>query len=164
MSFKLYELTEMYHNVLEVIESDEGDNEDLEKALSTIEGDIEDKAENIAKLIKNIDADIKALRGEENRLASKRKSLANKQKNIKEYMEHHLEAIGIDKVKTPIFTVAIQNNPPSVNFTDKDLIPEKYKEEVITTKIPKKAILDDLKEGIEVPGTEIKQTRSLRIR
>ena len=70
----------------------------------------------------------------------------------------------IDRVQGDLFTVTLQNNPPSVRFIDEDLIPGKYKETEIVTKIPKKAILDDLKEGIEIPGTEMVQNKSLRIR
>lgn len=162
--FKLYELTEMYENIWELIGDDEVDLDSLELALESIEDNIEVKAESMAKLIKEIDGDMATLKEEEQRLAKKRRTLDNKQKNIKSYLENQLTVMGKDKVKTPLFTVAMQNNPPSVKFIDEDLIPEQYKERIETIKIPKKAILDDIKAGIEVPGTEFVQTRSLRIR
>ena len=124
---KLYELTEMYQNVWNLIEDEDVDIESLEMALNQIEENIELKAEGMAKLIKSIDGDIAALKEEENRLAKKRKTLENKQKNIKTYLEYQLIGMGIDKVKTPLFTVALQNNPPSVRFIDEALIPEQYK-------------------------------------
>lgn len=164
MSFKLYELTDMYRGLWETIGDEEVDLDAMEVALKAVEDNIENKAENMAKLIKGIDGDIATLKTEEDRLYKKRKALANKQKSIKEYLEYQLTALELDKVSTPLFTVAMQNNPQTVVFTDENLIPEKYKEEVVTVKIPKKKILDDLKEGIEVAGTEIRQTRSLRIR
>lgn len=164
MSFKLYELTEMYENIWDLVGDEEVDLDALEVALAGIEDNIESKAESMAKLVKGIDGDVTILKEEEKRLAKKRKALQNKQKNIKTYLELQLKAMNMSKVKTPLFTVALQNNPQSVQFTDEDLIPDKYKEEIITVKIPKKAILDDIKAGIEVPGTEIKQTKSLRIR
>lgn len=163
-NFKLYELTEMYENIWDLIGDDEVDLYALEVALTSIEDNIETKAESMAKLIKGIDGDIATLKDEEQRLAKKRRTLDNKQKNIKAYLENQLTAIGKDKVKTALFTVAMQNNPPSVKFIDEDLIPEKYKERIETIKIPKRAILYDIKEGIEVPGTEMVRTRSLRIR
>lgn len=162
--FKLYELTEMYQNIWDLIGDEEVDLDDMELALSSIEDNIESKAENTAKLIKGIDGDINILKEEESRLAKKRKALENKQKNIKQYLEMQLRTMEIDKIKTPLFTVALQNNPPSVRFIDEDLIPGKYKESIVTIKIPKKQILDDIKAGMEVPGTEFVQTKSLRIR
>lgn len=161
---KLYELTEMYQNVWNLIEDEEVDIESLEIALNQIEENIEAKAEGMAKLIKSIDGDIAALKEEENRLAKKRKTLENKQKNIKTYLEYQLVGMGIDKVKTPLFTVALQNNPPSVRFVNEDLIPESYKVRTELVSIPKKMILDDIKEGKEVAGVEVVQSKSLRIR
>lgn len=162
--FKMYELTEMYHNIWDLVGDDEVDLDALEKALSSIEDNIEIKAESMAKLVKGIDGDIAALKEEENRLAKRRKSLENKQVNIKQYLENQLNVMGIDKVKTPLFTVALQNNPPSVNILNEDLIPEQYKKSVTTVSIVKKDLLDDLKQGLIVEGAEIKQGKSLRIR
>ena len=162
--FKLYELTGMYQNLWEVIEDEDVDLDALEIALSTLEDNIEMKSESIAKFVKSMDGNIATLREEEKRLASKRKALENKQISMKGYLENQLTQIGRDKVVTALFTIAMQNNPPSVKFINEDLIPEQYKERIETVKIPKKAILDDIKAGIEVPGTEYVQTRSLRIR
>lgn len=164
MSFKLYELAEMYKNIWDLVEDDEIDLETLETALSQVEDNLETKAENMAKLIKGIDGDINTLKEEENRLAKKRRALENKQKNIKEYLEMQLKVMEIDKVKTPLFTVALQKNPPSVNIIDEDLIPEQFKKTVTTTSVVKKDLLDALKNGEVIEGAEIKQGRSLRIR
>lgn len=164
MSFKLYELTEMYKNIWDLVEDDEVDLDTLETALSQVEDNLEVKAENIAKLIKGIDGDIDTLKAEEKRLADKRRVLENKQKNIKGYLENQLRVMGIDKVKTPLFTVALQKNPPSVEIVNEDLIPEQFKKTVTTTTIVKKDLLEALKSGQVIEGAEIKQGKSLRIR
>lgn len=162
--FKLYELTEMYQNIWDLVNDEEADLEGLEIALGSIEENIESKAENTAKLIKTIEGNVSVIKEEERRLAAKRRTLENKVKNIKQYLEMQLKAMEIDRVQGELFTVALQNNPPSVKFLDEDLIPEKYKEVETIVKIPRKAILDDLREGIEVPGVEMVQNKSLRIR
>jgi transcriptional regulator of heat shock response len=158
---KLYELTANYAHVLEMAE--EIGMEDLKDTLESIQDAIEDKAENIAKLIKCWEADAKAIKEEEQRLADRRKSLENKIASTKEYLQNQLEVSGLQKVKRPTITVAIQNNPPSVDIADESLIPTDY---MIPQphKIDKKAILLHLKEGITVDGCSIKQTRSVRIR
>lgn len=162
--FKLYELTEMYQNIWDLVNDEEADLEGLELALGSIEEGIEGKAENTAKLIKSIEGNISVLKEEEQRLQKKRRAMENKIKGIKEYLEMQLKVMEIDKIQGELFTVALQNNPPSVRFTDEDLIHEKYKESIVTVKIPKKQILDDIKAGVEVPGAEFIQTKSLRIR
>lgn len=163
-NFKLYELTEMYQNIWDLVGDDEVDLDALEIALSNIEDNIEVKAESMAKMIKSIDGNVTALEEEEKRLAGRRKALENKQDGMKKYLENHLKFMGIDKIKTPIFTVALQNNPPSVNVLDEDKIPEQFKKTVTTVSVVKKDLLEALKSGQVIEGAEIKQEKSLRIR
>ena len=77
---KLYELTDDFKQVQQMIE--EG-HEGLEDTLESIELAIEDKLENIARLIKNIEGDIAAFKAEEKRLAERRRTLENEVKNLK---------------------------------------------------------------------------------
>lgn len=159
---KLYELTEAYRNIENIMSDEDADVETLKKALEEVEDNIENKAENIAKLVRNIDSDIKALKDEEKRLAERRKALENKQKNVKKYLEYQLKSLKIDKVKTGLFTVSIQNNAPSVKITNEEEIPESFFK--YTKSISRKDILQVLKDGQEVPGAELKRTKTLRIR
>ena len=161
--FKLYELTEMYQNISNLIEEN-ADNETLEKALDEITDNIQTKAENMAKLIKSIEGNINVLKEEEKRLQTKRRALENKISSIKEYLEEQLKAMDLKKVQGNLFTVSIQKNPQSVNILNEDLIPEKFKITKTTTSIDRRELLAALKEGQEVEGAEIKQTESLRIR
>lgn len=158
---KLYELTENYLRVLELAE--EMEPELLRDTLESIQESIEDKAENTAKLIKSLEADVKAIKEEEKRLADRRKALEKKIENIKDYLQEQLELAGIDKVKRPTITVSIQNNPPSVRVVNEELIPSHF---MIPQppKLDKKGILEKLKNGENVPGVELAQGRSLRIR
>lgn len=145
--FKLYELTEIYENVWEMVNDEEVDLDELEETLKIIEDSIEAKAENTAKLIKSIEGNVETLREEEKRLYSKRRALENKIKGLKGYLEHELTIMGKDKVQGKLFTVAMQNNPPTVKFIDEDIIPEKYKERSEVVEIPKRAILNDIKKA-----------------
>lgn len=160
--FKLYELTEMYQNILNLID-DGAENEEFTKALEQINDNLETKALSMARLVKSIDSNVIVLKEEEKRLGTRRKALENKVDNIKEYLQFELEKTGIDNIKDDLFSIRLQNNPPSVKFTDENLIPGKYKQIETIIKIPKKAILDDLKAGVEIAGVKMVQGRSLRI-
>jgi uncharacterized protein YlxW (UPF0749 family) len=157
---KLYELTTNYLSLMEMAE--EMDTDTLKDTLESIEEEINDKAENIAKLIKNLNADVDALKIEEKRLADRRKSLENKVTHLKEYLQNQLEVAGLDKVKRPTLTISIQNNPPSVKVLDEKLLSDYMIP--VEPKLDKKAILTALKEGMEVSGAELQQTRGVRIR
>ncbi|CAM3734543.1 siphovirus Gp157 family protein [Mesobacillus zeae] len=158
---RLYELSNSFTQLLEM--ADVMDPEVFQDTLQSIEEAIEDKAENMAKLIRCLEADAKAIKEEEQRLADRRKTIENRISNAKDYLQNQLEVAGLDKIKRPTVTISIQNNPPSVFVKDESLIPSHYMVPVAPN-LDKKAVLQFLKEGGEVPGCEIQQLRSVRIK
>ena len=160
---KLYELTENYLNLQELLENEEISKEMVIDALDNVGEELEAKAENIAKLIKTLEIDITGYKAEETRLALKRKSLENRVKSLKEYLDNAMKVTGKTKFKGQLFSFSIQKNTPSVNVLDEKLIPEEYFIPQEPT-LDKKRLLTDMKNGTDVPGAEIKQTESLRIR
>lgn len=154
---KLYEITQAYENLASL-----EDKEEVGKYLDLIEDEFNQKAENTVKVIKNIGADIKALRDEEKRLAQKRKSLQSNQDWLKFYLQNNMERLGDKKIKAGIFNINIQKNPPSVNIKDEELIADDYF--ITERKIDKKKLKEDLKDGKEIDGAELTQGESLRIR
>ncbi len=160
---RLYELTEAYQNVSSLIEMGLPD-EEISQVLDTIEGAIEEKAGNIVMMMQNFDGDIVAIKAEEERLYARRKALENKKTAMKMYLEENFKRIGLDKVKTATHTISIQNNPPSVNILDVNLLPKNYQKHIDEWQPDKKMILEAIKSGQEVTGAEMVQTRSLRIR
>lgn len=161
---KLYEITERYQN-LEMIwdNADENLKEILLSSLEEIKEEFNEKALNLVKYIKNIESDIDGFKAEEKRLESRKKSLENQKESIKEYLYNEMVKIGQKKADLGLFKLNIQNNPASVNVIDEKLIDKKYLIQQ-EPKIDKKAILNDLKNNIEVKGCEIHQRESLRIK
>lgn len=157
---KLYELSQNYQMVLDMIEDG---NEEYLDTLESLGEALEEKAENTAKLIKSLDAQTEVIKAEEKRLADRRRALENKAKRMKDYLQENLEAAGIKKVKGQLLTVAIQKNPPSLNVVDESLIDQSYFVEQKPV-LDKKALLQAIKDGAEVEGAELKQTEGVRIR
>ncbi|MCG6184272.1 siphovirus Gp157 family protein [Anoxybacillus sp. LAT_38] len=124
---------------------------------------MEEKVENIAKLIRNLEADAKIIKEEEQRLAERRRAIEAKVDKLKTYLQEQLETAGLQKVKRPTITVAIQVNPPSVDVIDETAIPSDF---LIPqpSKLDKKSILERLKNGEAIPGVTLKQTKGVRIR
>lgn len=155
----LYELSQNYLAVQEMdLEEDV-----LRDTLDSIEEAIEDKAVNIAKWIRNLEADKKAFEEEEKRFKEKKQAADNRIKSLKLYLEDNMRLTGKTKFKAGFFSFAIQNNPPSVEVFDEALIPKQF---LIAqpVKIDRAGIKELLKAGEEVPGAELKQTKGLRIR
>lgn len=155
----LYELSLAFQEVQNM----DLDPEVMKDTLDSIEDAIENKAENIAKLIRNLESDVSAYKEEEDRLKTKRQATENKVKWLKTYLEDNMKLTGKTKFKSGMFNFSIQKNPASVNIIDKKIIPEEFLIQQ-PPKVDKTSLKEILKRGIEVPGVELKQKEGLRIR
>ena len=118
----LYELSLAFQEVQNM----DLDPEVMKDTLDSIEDAIESKAENIAKLIRNLESDVSAYKEEEDRLKTKRQSTENKVKWLKTYLEDNMKLTGKTKFKSGMFNFSIQKNPACVNITDEKAIPEEF--------------------------------------
>lgn len=160
---KLYEISERYRNIQELLDNPELPDEDIRMALDSIGEEFNTKAENVAKVISSMLADAEGIKKEIERLQERKKVVENRVKGLKNYIYEQMQATGKKKIKGTLFTLAIQKNAPSVNVVDENVIPEQYKVPQ-PYKLDKKAILADLKQDVKIDGVEIKQGTSLRIR
>lgn len=159
---KLYELTQNYLNLQDLFENEEIGEEIIDSALKKVKDSIEEKAENYAMIIKNLEAQAEICEKEERRLANKKVVLRNKAKKLKDNLQECMLTIDKPKIKGKLFSFIIQKNAPSVSILDENLIPEEFmKTERI---VVKQDILNALKRGKEVKGAALKQSKSLRIR
>ena len=156
---KLYELTNDYLKVLAMAEDDEDGCIDT---LESIEFEIEEKAENIAKIMAELQGSVDMLKKEEERLSAKRKVLENNSKRLKQYLEEQMLLTGKVKFKTELFSFGIQKNAPSLDVTSEENIPEEFY--VIERKLNRTDLLKAIKAGLEIDGVGTKQSESLRIR
>ena len=125
----IYELTDAYKTVEDMLYDGETDEQTIMDTLEAIDGEIEEKADNYAKLIKNLQADAMALKAEEERMYARRKSLENKAQRLKDRLQANLEFIGKTKFKTLLFSFSITKNggKQPLSITDNlDEIPGKY--------------------------------------
>lgn len=158
----IYEIKREYEVLTSYLEDNDLDKEVFKEAFLSIEGSLSDKCENYVKLIKNLEGDIEAHKGEEKRLNEKRKAMENKVIRLKQTIYEVLKEMKIESLKAGTFSLRIQANGPSVEIVSLDIIPEVYKSYEV--KLDKKGILEDLKLGKLIEGAEIRQSESLRIR
>lgn len=156
----LYKLTQNYQNVLEIAE--QLDAETLKDTLDSIDEAINDKVENTAYVIKQLDANVAAIDTEIKRLQAMKSAQSNNAKNLKLYIQESMEKVGLDKVQGNLIKVAIQNNPASVVVTDEKKLAKYFVEQ--PPQLNKTILKQDLKNGLEVDGAELQSTRSIRIR
>lgn len=158
----LYELEDSLKLIQSMIE-DGADEVIFDEALANIKLDLSDKLEGYAMVIKNIESDVEGYKAEEKRLSTRRKSMENKIIRMKENMQSAMIAANERKIQGEKFTFTVQKNPPSLNLVDESIVPKEFLVEAAPT-IDKKAIMERLKNDEVVPGAEIRQGESIRIR
>lgn len=168
----LYDLTINLLSLMDMLYDQDIDEDQLLTACEAVELEIEEKADGYAKIMKEMDGTIAAMKAEEQRIKAKRTALENRQGMLKDNLETSMRAIGKTKFKTDLFSFHIQKNPPSLQiekpkaFIDwcrkedrEDLL--KCKDPEINTAAVKEAILKD---GEIIDGAKVVRGEGLRIR
>ena len=114
---KLYELTNDYRALMNAIDNDEIPEEAVNDTLEAITGEIEVKADEIACLLKNLNADIAAFKAEETRLAERRKQKERMYERIKKYLSEELLKANVTSVDTARNKISFRRSE-SVSIAD----------------------------------------------
>lgn len=128
MSISLYEMTAEWQRVNEMLNDPEVPEEAIFDTIEMIELDMGVKAENYAKLIKELESNATIIDGEIKRLRSRRESLENRAAALKANLENMMRVTGRTSFKTPLFSFSIQENGgPRPVVIQSELIPNEYR-------------------------------------
>ena len=158
----LYELTSEYLEVLDMMEDDSTEEKVIKDTLDSISGEIEDKADNIAKAIKSLKTEAEIIERESKRLTARKKMLLNNADRLKRYLEKSMIATNKRKFKTPLFTFGIRTNQPTLVIDNEKKVPKKYILEQ-KPKFDNAALKEYLKEH-KVTYAHLEASESLQIR
>lgn len=162
----LYEITQDYMTILAMMEDPELDPQTLADTMEAVEGELEVKAENYAKVIRNLEADVAGIKAEIDRLSERKKTIENNIKRMKEALQFSMETTGKTKFKTELFSFGIRKNAPAVVIDADELVKVPLKYLVAQEpKIDKVKIKEDLKAGVNLDGVaHLESGSSLSIR
>ena len=175
---KFYELAEQYNEIRAMLDSGVAVTEDaqdydyeqaLRDTLDGIGGELEDKAADIAVIIKEMNAEAAALREEEYNLAERRRAKENRVRWLTQYLADNMLAAGLAKVDKPRATLSFRKSK-GVKIDDEEgfiLWAETARQSRflnVKTTVNKTAIRDALKAGDELPGAVIEERQSLQIK
>ncbi|WP_240927585.1 siphovirus Gp157 family protein [Paenibacillus thiaminolyticus] len=122
---RLYDLTEQYTVLLELAREG-GEGVDYAEMLEGMEGVISEKLDGYCKIVRSLEAEAEALKAETLRLSQRRTSLENNIARIKEAMKGGMLRIGMDKHKSPLFSVAVSKPRDRVEVTNVLAVPSEY--------------------------------------
>ena len=165
---KLYEIANEYLALVEAIENEEIPEEAVADTLEAITAEIEDKADNIACLMKSLNAEALAIREEEKRLAKRRQAKERVAERCKEYLSDMLQKVGIDKVETTRNKITFRKSEAvevdEVAFINWAMT---NRDDLLTYSAPtanKTEIKKALKDGAEIVGAVLRVNQNIQIK
>lgn len=154
----LYELSHELNSLRISVDDENLNTELIENELAQVQIEFDDKVEAIAKMMLELKANEKILATEIERLETRKKVVKGKYDWFKTYLTIEMGTAKVDKVKRPLVTVSLRDNPKqTVNILDAAIIPHEYCKHIPESYVPdKELILDHMKEtGEVVKGVEI---------
>lgn len=166
---KLYELTNDYLALLNAIDNDEIPEEAIADTLEAITASIEDKADSIACMLKNLDAECKAIKAEEERLAERRKAKEKSHERIKQYLSDTLLQAGLTNIETARNRITFRKSEKVELFDAAAFIEwaQSSRDDLLTYSAPKAnltAIKAAIKDGAVIVGAELRANQNIQIK
>lgn len=159
----LYELNQNYEKVLNMLYDEDIDEQMVFDTLESIEGEIEDKADGYAKIIKELEAKRDARKVEAKRLTENAKVFDNRVNTLKQNLFNTMKSTGKTKFATNLFSFNIAKNGGKQALTIDGDVPPEYQKVIIENDNEK--IRADLEAGKELPFAHLEpRGESLRIK
>ncbi len=162
----LYSLTEQYRSLNALAEGEADIPEEvLRDTLEALGGELQVKAQNVARFILNQEAMAEAIENAAEQMHARAKRLRSRTAYTRQYLLVNMQSAGLSRIESPEVVIATRKNPASVVVFDEHALPAEF----ITQKPPpppapdKRAIGDALKAGREVPGARLEQGMRLTI-
>lgn len=161
----LYALADQYKQLAERLASLDLDAQTVADTIeaSGLTDEFAEKATGIEIVARTLEMHTPAIDAEIERLTALKKHRQKTAAGLREYLKTHMLATGITKIDAPLFKIQLQNNPPSVDVFEPDLIPLEFMVQPETPPMTpnRKAIAKAIKEGKDVQGCRLTQTQRL---
>ena len=166
----LFALVEQHRSLLALADSEADIPEEvINDTLEGLQGELQVKAQSVARFIANQDAMADAIDNAAAAMAVRAKRLRSRTEYLRNYLLVNMQAAGIQKLDSPELVVQVKKNPPAVVVFDEASVPAEF---MVTPAPPppppprpnKAAIKDALKSGVEVPGCRLEQGVRLEVK
>lgn len=164
--FEAFELAAQYRQLAELLAERHDDEQLIADTLESISGPLDDRLENLAKMVRNIDAAVSGVEKTIVSLEARQAALSRAAERGRKLILELMLAARREKVTTALFSLSVRKNPPVVVVDNEAALPSAYLHhpEPPPPTPNKKAIAASLKAGIAVPGAHAEQGVRLEIR
>lgn len=147
----IYEIADQYKDFLTALEDVELDEEAIKDTLESFDGVFETKADSYAKIISALNDDVENIDKEIKRLQSRKSTIQNNIKRMKDVLMFIMKEIGKTKFKTSLYSFSVARNggmPPVNILVDPKDLPKEF--QIIDIKADKKKIAEYLNDNQQV--------------
>lgn len=124
----LYELTGQYMQLFQLMEDPDIDEQAIRDTLEGMDGEYDDKIDGWCRVIKSIEAEMKALKEESKRLAERSKGLETKIGNMKSFIYESMKNTGKTEAGTVLKAKIRKNGGVAPLVFDEGVTPESVPE------------------------------------
>ena len=167
----LYEINQTYQEFFDKVESGEIPEEAISDTLESLDGEFEDKADNIACYIKSLLSDAQAIKAESDALLERAKAKKAKADRLMDYLYQAFKIRKKDKLETKRNLLKIRKNPPAVQIDNEAAFiswAKGWKETNFLvpheSTVDKTAVKNALKAGEEIPHAKLVSGEKLTIK
>lgn len=167
---KLYELAREYQTVEAMLEDPEMDVQAVLDTLQGIAGEFEEKADNTACMVKQLEAGARAMKTEADALTKRAKAMGARADRLREYLYQEMSLAGFKKIETARNLLQVKKTPASVRIENEQAFLQwaaREHPEYLRAKPPevdKAAVKDALKSGATLPGAVLESGETFSIK
>lgn len=146
-----------------IIENQGALTPEIEAALAHVETNLPEKIDSYAFILDRLEMEEVYWKEK----AEKYARIAKGCSSTMSFLKDRIKQVALENGKTELLghdnKFTLVNSKPSVEINNEELIEAIYKKEVVTYKIDKKKIEEDLKLGLPVAGASLRETKALRL-
>lgn len=147
----LYEIANAYAS----LQNEDLDPDMIADTLEGIDGEFNEKVEQLLSIIKNQSALSTMLKEEAKNLSDRAKACDSKVANIKQYIIKAMQTTERTKLNAGLHTLTVRKPSKSVNIVDVDALPTEFVKYETLVKADKNLIAEKLKLGEKIEGAEL---------
>lgn len=162
----LYELDKAIYDVLEYgmsVDEETGEIIWEEDTLDQLVAELDTKRENVGLYIKNLTADIDALKAEEKKLKERRQVKERKIERLKDYLTRSMQLTGDKSLETARIKLSFRKST-QVDVYDMQALDSEYIKEKVECSADKAAIKRVIQAGGTVKGAQLKEVSNLQVK